>query len=101
MQKRPKCRHSRAPVAKPAVDLTTVEMPVIAPDETPVQAVAHPISPEKMGPPPSVLFWLGRSLPLPPVRIKRCAAPQLGRVDGFGEDEHEAESDEGSVVPGG
>src|SRR5213083_3800598 len=25
----------------------------------------------------------------------------LGRVDGFGEDEHEAESDEGSVVPGG
>ena len=25
----------------------------------------------------------------------------LGRVDGFGEDEHKAESDEGSVVPGG
>ena len=32
---------------------------------------------------------------------RQIDAFHLGRVDGFGEDEHEAESDEGSVVPGG
>ena len=37
-------------------------------------------------------------------RRSRCSSLRmrgLGGVDGFGEDEHEAESDEGSVVPGG
>src|SRR5436190_24276335 len=37
----------------------------------------------------------------PPQTGPTLASTWLGRVDGFGEDEHEAESDEGSVVPGG
>src|SRR3954462_1516725 len=47
MQKRPKRFQSRAPVPKAAVDLTTVQKPVRTSNQTPVQAVAHSISPER------------------------------------------------------
>src|SRR5690242_9360184 len=47
MQKRPKRFQSGTAVAKAAVDLTTVQKPVVTSKQTPVQAVAHPISPER------------------------------------------------------
>ena len=58
------------------------------------------------GPPaaPAVFVRLdGRptSEPKAQAKLEADKAICLGRVDGFGEDEHEAESDEGSVVPGG
>src|SRR3954454_13634789 len=40
-EKSPKCLEGGLPIREAAVDLTTVQKPVFAPNQTPLQAVAH------------------------------------------------------------